>query len=413
MKLLFVNKYYRPSGGPEKVLLQSKEKLESMGNRVAVFSMQDEKNLSTPYSRYFVCNVDYNGSSSIVDKAKMTLNMIYSLEAKKKMEMLLEEEKPDLAHLHNIYHQISPSILPVLKKKGIPVVMTLHDFKLLCPNYTFLNKGESCERCEGKYFYKAVLHKCVKDSYWKSLVCSLEMYFHRFLKIYRDCVDAFIVLSEFSREKMIRYGIPEDKLFLLPNYIELPSNGKEKPLGEYVLFLGRLSEKNGISTLIQAMVKAKEVPLTIAGEGELLPDLKNYVREKKLENVTFAGFLNGAKLEQTLENSLFIVFPAICYHNCPMSVLESFAFSKSVIGSNLGSIPELIEDGINGFLFEPKNVEELSEKIRYLYYHPLLAEKMGMAAREKVEEKYSEEEYYKKLLGLYQGLIKNGGKKNV
>jgi len=409
MKILFVNKYYHPSGGPEKVILQSKERLESHGDKVILFSMQHPKNLATPYSRYFVCNVDYNGSSSFIDKTRMALNMFYSVEAKRKMELLLEEEKPDLAHLHNIYHQISPSILPVLKKKNIPVVMTLHDFKLLCPNYTFLRNGNPCESCEGKHFYKAVVHKCVKDSYWKSLVCSLEMYFHRFLKIYQDCVDAFIVLSEFSKEKMIRYGIPEEKLFLLPNYIELPSNGKDKTLGQYVLFLGQLSEKNGVSTLVQAMEKIKEVPLVVAGEGELFPDLREYVREKNLDNVTFAGFLSGTKLEQLMENSLFTVFPAICYHNCPMSILESFAFGKPVIGSNLGSIPELIEDGITGLLFEPKNVEELAEKIRHLYHHPLLAQKMGISARKKVEEKYSEEEYYTELLGLYDGLVKKGG----
>jgi glycosyltransferase involved in cell wall biosynthesis len=413
MKILFVNKYYHPSGGPEKVLLQSKERLESLGDKVILFSMQHPRNLKTPYSRYFVCNVDYNGSSSFLDKTRMAWNMFYSLEAKKKMELLLNEEKPDLAHLHNIYHQISPSILPVLKKKGIPVIMTLHDFKLLCPNYTFLRNGEPCESCEGKHFYKATIHKCVKNSYWKSLICSLEMYFHRFLKIYQNCVDAFIVLSEFSKEKMIRYGIPEEKLFLLPNYIESPSNGKEKTLGEYALFLGRLSEKNGVSTLVQAMEKLKEVPLVVAGEGELEPRLREFVRARNMDNVTFAGFLKGTKLEQMMENCLFTVLPAICYHNCPMSILESFSHCKPVIGSNLGSIPELIEDGIDGLLFEPKNVGDLADKIRYLYHHPLLAEKMGIAAREKVEEKYSEEEYYKKLLSLYDGLIKNGGTKNV
>ncbi|MDP2960423.1 MAG: glycosyltransferase, partial [candidate division Zixibacteria bacterium] len=347
------------------------------------------------------------------NKAKMSLNIFYSLEAKKKMELLLDEEKPDLAHLHNIYHQISPSILPVLKKKNIPVVMTLHDFKLLCPNYTFLRNGNTCESCQGKHFYKAVIYKCVKNSYWKSLICSLELYFHRFLKIYQNSVDIFITLSKFSQEKMIQYGIPEKKLLLLPNYIDLPLNGPEKKLGEYVLFLGRLSEKNGVFTLIQAMERLKGVPLVVAGEGELLFSLKEYVREKKLDNITFTGFLNGKKLEQTIENSLFTVLPAICYHNCPMSILESFTFNKPVIGSNLGSVPELIEDGVTGLLFEPKNVEDLAEKIRYLYRHPLLAQKMGISARKKVEERYSEEEYYKKLLKIYNDLIKNGGKSYV
>ena len=393
--------------------MQCKEKLESLGDKVILFSMQHPKNLENPYSKYFVSNVDYNGSNSLLNKARMASNIFYSFEAKKKMELLLNEEKPDIAHIHNIYHQISPSILPVLKKKNIPVVMTLHDFKLLCPNYTFLRKDKPCESCQGKYFYKAAIHRCVKNSYWKSLICSLEMYFHRFLKIYQDFVDLFIVLSEFSKEKMIQYGIPEKKLSLLPNYIDLPSNGKDKTSGEYILFLGRLSEKNGVLTLIQAMEEVKEVPLVVGGEGELLPILKEYVREKKLDNVTFAGFLSGTKLEQALENSLFTVFPVICYHNCPMSVLESFAFGKPVIGSNFGSIPELIEDGKNGLLFEPANVEDLREKIRYLYHHPLLAQKMGISAREKVEEKYSEEEYYKKLLGLYNGLIRKKVKSKV
>ncbi|MCJ7498512.1 MAG: glycosyltransferase [candidate division Zixibacteria bacterium] len=394
-------------------MLQSKEKLESLGNKVIIFSMQHPRNLETRYSKYFVCNVDYNGSNSFLNKAKMSLNIFYSLEARKKMELLLDEEKPDLAHLHNIYHQISPSILPVLKKRDIPVVMTLHDFKLVCPNYTFLRDGQTCEECEGKHFYKAIKYRCVKNSYWKSLLCSLELYFHRFLKIYQNSVDIFITLSKFSQEKMIQYGIPEKKLLLLPNYIDLPADGSERNLGEYILFFGRLSEKNGVFTLIQAMEKLKGVPLIIAGEGELLPALKEYVREKKLDNITFSGFLNGKKLEQTIENSLFTVFPAICYHNCPMSILESFAYNKPVIGSNLGSIPELINDGIDGLLFEPKNVEDLAEKISYLYRHPLLAQKMGISARKKVEEKYSEEEYYKKLLGIYDNLIKNGGESYV
>lgn len=408
MKILFVNKYYHPSGGPEKVMFQEKSYLEKLNWEVIPFSMQHPLNVKTPYSRYFVSNVDYNGSNSILSKTKMALNIFYSGEAKTKMERLLKEEKPDLAHIHNIYHQISPSILPVLKKRNIPVVMTLHDFKLVCPNYTLLRNGNPCESCDGKHFYKAALHRCVKNSFWASWVCSLEMYLHRFLKIYQNYVDVFITLSEFSKEKMIQYGINEKKLSLLPNYIDLPSNGSGADLGKHILFSGRLSEKNGIFTLIQAMEKIKEVPLVVAGEGELRLTLKEYVREKKLNNVTFVGFLNGEKLEKMIKNSLFTIFPAICYHNCPMSILESFAFGKPVIGSNLGSVPELIEDGVNGLLFEPKNVGKLAEKIRYLYHHPLLAQKMGMAARERVEEKYSEEEYYRKLLGLYDALIKKG-----
>jgi glycosyltransferase involved in cell wall biosynthesis len=408
MKILLVNKYYHYSGGPEKVMLQSKEKLESLGDEVILFSMHHPRNLSSPYSRYFVSNVDYNGSNSLLNKIRITLNVFYSWEAQRKIQQLLNEEKPDIAHLHNIYHQISPSILPVLRNRNIPIVMTLHDFKLVCPNYTFLRDGKVCEECEGRHFYKAIKYRCVKDSYWASLICSSEMYFHRFWRIYQELVDVFIVLSQFSKNKMIQYGIPEEKLLLLPNYIDLPVNGSQKNPGEYVLFAGRLSEKNGISTLIRAMEKIKHVPLVVAGEGELLSSLKEHVKEKRWGNVTFTGFLTGEKLKQTIANSLFTVFPAICYHNCPMSILESFSFGKPVIGSCLGSIPELIEDGVDGLLFEPGNVEDLAEKIRYLYHHPLSAQKMGISARNKVEEKHSEEEYYHRLFGLYDTLIKKG-----
>jgi len=412
MKILFVNKYYHPSGGPETVMLQSKEKLESLGNEVVLFSMQHPRNLETKYSRYFVCNVDYNGSNSILEKTKMSLNIFYSLEAKKKMEFLLKEEKPDLAHLHNIYHQISPSILPVLNKKNIPVVMTLHDFKLVCPNYTFLRDGQVCEECKGKHFYKAVKYKCVKGSYLKSFTCAVEMYLHKIFKLYEN-VDRFIVLSQFSKERFIRYGLPEDKLIFLPNYLKIPSLTENNDKDRYILFFGRLSDKNGIFTLIRAMKRLPEVKLLVLGEGEQQELILNYIRENGMENVKILGFKQGEQLRKLIQDSYYTVFPNHYYHLCPMSVLESFAFGKPVIGSNLGSIPELINDGIDGLLFEPGNVEDLAEKIKYLYHHPLLAQKMGISARKKVEEKYSEEGYYKKLFGIYNDLIKNRGKDHV
>ena len=413
MKILFVNKYYHPSGGPETVLLQSKEKLESLGNEVILFSMQHPRNLETRYSKYFVCNVDYNGSNSLFNQARMSLNIFYSLEAKKKMELLLDEEKPDLAHLHNIYHQISPSILPVLKKKNIPVVMTLHDFKLVCPNYTFLRGGQVCEECEGKHFYKAVKYKCVKGSYLKSLTCAVEMYLHKLFRIYERSVDRFIVLSQFSKERFIRYGLPEDKLIFLPNYIEIPSLPKSEAPERYILFFGRLSDKNGIFTLIKAMRQLPEIKLLVLGEGEQQELILNYIRENEMDNIKILGFKQGEELRGLIRESYFTVFPNHGYHLCPMSILESFAYNKPVIGSNRGSIPELINDGIDGLLFEPGNVEDLAEKIKYLYRHPLLAQKMGISARKKVEEKYSEEEYYYKLFDLYNDLIKNGGENYV
>ncbi len=409
MKIVMAHKFFHPAGGPETVLFQSMRVLNSLGHEVIPFSMKHPRNLKTPYSRYFVSEVDYNNhNGDILKKLKTAVNLIYSVEAEKKMEKLINDTRPQLAHLHNIYHQISPSILRPLKKNGIPVVMTLHDFKLACPSYTFLRNGTPCEICEGRHFYKAVIHRCVKNSFLSSLLCATEMYLHKMLQTYSKGVEVFIVLSQFSKEKMIRYGLPEEKIKVLPNCIDVDQYHPHKMVGDYVLFLGKLSEKNGIFTLVQAMKHIPEVKLKVAGEGEMGPLLKEYVAKEGLKNVEFLGFVTGEKLAKLMQGCYFTVFPSLCYHNCPMSVLESLASGKPVVASNLGSVPEFVEDGVDGFLFEAGDPTDLAEKIEYLYRKPHLVKKMGTAGRMKIEDNFSSETYYPRLLKIYQRLLQGG-----
>jgi glycosyltransferase involved in cell wall biosynthesis len=406
LKIVMAHKFFHPAGGPETVLFQSMRVLNSLGHEVIPFSMKHPRNLKTPYSRYFVSEVDYNNhNGDILKKLKTAVNLIYSVEAEKKMEKLINDTRPHLAHLHNIYHQISPSILRALKRHGIPVVMTLHDFKLACPSYTFLRNGTPCEICEGRHFYKAVIHRCVKNSYLSSLLCATEMYLHKMLQTYSKGVDVFIVLSQFSKEKMIEYGLPEEKIRVLPNCIDVDQYHPHKTVGDYVLFLGKLSEKNGIFTLVQAMKHIPEVKLKVAGEGEMGPLLKEYVAREGLKNVEFLGFVTGEKLAKLMQGCYFTVFPSLCYHNCPMSVLESLASGKPVLASNLGSVPEFVEDGVDGFLFEPGDPTDLAEKIKYLFRKPPLVKKMGIAGRLKIESRFSSETYYPRLLKIYQRLL--------
>jgi len=403
------HKFFHPAGGPETVLFQSMRVLNSLGHEVIPFSMKHPRNLKTPYSRYFVTEVDYNNhNGDILKKLKTAVNLIYSVEAEKKMEKLINDTRPQLAHLHNIYHQISPSILRALKRHSIPVVMTLHDFKLACPSYTFLRNGTPCEICEGRHFYKAVIHRCVKNSYLSSLLCATEMYLHKMLQTYSKGVDVFIVLSQFSKEKMIRYGLPEEKIEVLPNCIDVDQYHPHKMVGDYVLFLGKLSEKNGIFTLVQAMKHIPEVKLKVAGEGEMGPLLKEYVAREGLKNAEFLGFMAEEKLKKLMQECYFTVFPSLCYHNCPMSVLESLASGKPVLASNLGSVPEFVEDGVDGFLFEPGDPTDLAEKIKYLFRKPLLVKKMGIAGRLKIESRFLSETYYPRLLKIYQRLLQGG-----
>ena len=406
MKILLVNKFFHPAGGPETLLFDSMEKLKSLGHEVIPFSMEHPRNLKTKYEKYFVTNVDYNNHSRLPwNMVKSTFRIIFNFEAKKKMGQLIKDTKPDIAHLHNIYHQLSPSILLPLKKYNIPVVMSLHDFKLVCPNYTFLRDGQVCEECEGKHFYKAIKYKCVKGSYLKSTISAVEMYLHKLFKIYESNIDLFIVLSQFSKNRFVRYGLPEDKIILLPNPIEIPPHRKQERKDKYMLFFGRLSDKNGIFTLVKAMRNLSPIKLKIAGASEQEKLIRDYIRENKMKNIELAGFLSREKLKETIANCDFLVFPNNCYHNCPMSILESFAYGKPVVGSNLGSVPELVEDGITGLLFEPRNEEDLAEKIKYLYNSPQMVEKMGQNARRKVEQNFSAEKYYPKLLQIYEKLI--------
>lgn len=406
MKIVMAHKFFHPAGGPETVLFQSIRNLGSRGHEVIPFSMKHPRNLKTPYSEYFVSEVNYNNhNGDLLKRLKTAAKLVYSVEAQRKMEALINDTSPQIAHLHNIYHQISPSIIRALKKHGIPVVMTLHDFKLACPNYTFLRNGTPCEICEGKHFYKAVIHRCVKDSLLSSLLCATEMYLHKMLQTYSKGVDVFIVLSEFSKEKMTEYGLPEEKIKVLPNSIDVDQYHPQKTAGDYILFLGTLSEKNGILTLVQAMKHLPEVRLKIGGEGEMEPILREYAAKEGLENVEFLGFTTGEKLKGIIQGCYFTVFPCLCYHNCPMSVLESLACGKPVVASNLGSVPEFVEDGVDGVLFEAGDPSSLAEKIKYLYREPRLVKQMGIAGRRKIESRFSSETYYPRLLEIYQRLL--------
>ncbi len=406
MKILMANKYYHPAGGPETLLFDSMEKLQSLGHTVIPFSMQHPKNLKSEYEEYFVSNVDYNNHSRLPwNMAKSTFRIIFNLEAKRKMEQLIEDTRPDIAHLHNIYHQLSPSILLPLKKHNVPVVMTVHDFKLLCPNYTFMRRKLPCEECQGRHFYKAIKYKCVKDSYVKSAVSALEMYIHTLNRTYTNGVNCFIALSRFTQEKLIQYGLPEEKVRYLPNYADVPVYKTNSTKERYILFLGMLSVKNGIFDLVKTMRNLPSIKLKIAGEGEQEKPIRDYIRGNRMENVKLVGFLDGEDLDKIISNCSFLVFPNNCYHNCPISILQSFARAKPVIGSHLGSVPELVEDKVTGLLFEMGNEKDLGEKIRYLYENPRLAKKMGQNARHKIQENYSAEKYYPKLLGIYKELI--------
>lgn len=380
---------------------------ENHGHQVFPFSMKHERNVATEYEDFFVSNVETENlkATSLKTKLKSTVRIIYSIEARKKVSDLVRNIRPDLAHVHGIYHQISPSILPVFKRNGIPTIMTVHDYKLVCPNYRFYSNDRVCEKCKRTQYFQAVLNKCVKGSYAASFVCALETYVHRFLKIYEKNVDVFVCPSRWLRQKMIEFGLPGDKLVHVPNFVNLDEYPASYQGDNYIIYFGRIAPEKGLWTLIDAMKEIENTRLRIVGEGPARPALEEYCRTKRVSNCDFLGYKCGGELLEMVRNSRFAVLPSEWYENSPMSILEAFASGKPVVGADIGGIPELIDEGVTGLIFEPGNADELSQKLRALLENPDLIEKMGKNARRKVQEEYSAEKHYESIMGIYARLM--------
>ncbi|MEN8217046.1 MAG: glycosyltransferase family 4 protein [Pseudomonadota bacterium] len=399
MNILSINKFYWRKGGSEAVFFGEKELLEKYGHTVVPFSMKHPNNLSSSFSKYFVNEVDYN-ATGLINKINNGTKIIFSFEARRKMEWLLQNYQPDVAHFHIFQHQISPSVLGPLKKRGIPIIFTLHDLKPICPVYTHYLRGGICEKCQGRKFYHCVLNKCTMNSRFKSLINTVEMYLHYLLGYYQN-VDKYIAVSQFYKQKMIENCFESEKIVYLPNFINVEQYPLSNEDDGYILYFGRLSEEKGIEILLNAAKHCPQVKFVIVGTGPQEEELKKAAQF--LKNVYLTGFKSGSELIKLITHSAFTVIPSQWYENCPMAILESFACGKPVLGARIGGIPELIDEPEDGFCFEPKNLSDLIEKINILYN---LGKKsrleMGKHGRAKIEQKFSPVLHYEKLLDIYK-----------
>ncbi|MFA6417092.1 MAG: glycosyltransferase [Patescibacteria group bacterium] len=405
MRILQVNKFHYARGGADKYYLSLGKALEQAGNEVAYFSMQHPKNEVTPYAKYFVSRLSFN-EGGFKDKLKSPGRMIYSLEAKRKFKKLVADFKPEIIHIHNIYHQLSPSILDVAKKAGIPVVMHVHDYKLICPNYQLFAHGEICEACKPHKYYKCAQKKCFKDSRSKSFLAALEMYLHHsVLKIYERNITTFITPSAFMKSKLVEWGWPAVKIKVIVNpfdaQMSLSLNEEIPPLEKYLLYFGRLSEEKGLKTLIEAaaLTGAK---LKFVGDGPQKIELDTLAK-KINAHLEFLGFKSGEELKQLILKARAVVIPSIWLENMPLSLLEALSLGKVVIASNIGGIPEIIKDGDNGLLFIPGNIKDLVRKINDLDVLDL--DKIGREAKESVKN-FNEPENLKQVTNVYHELLK-------
>jgi glycosyltransferase involved in cell wall biosynthesis len=321
---------------------------------------------------------------------------------------------PEVAHVHNIYHHLSPSILGALKGHGIPIVMTLHDYKVICPTYQLLAPDGVCERCRGGRFYQAVVHRCSKDSLSASLLVATEAYVHRFLGSY-DQVDLFVCPSRFLLERMVAHGLPRARLVHIPNFAPLdefrPSRSAAR--GEYAIYFGRLAPEKGLGTLLKAIAKVRRVPLVIVGDGSEEERLKKQARELELTNVSFLPRVEKHALADLVAGARFAVLPSEWYENCSISVLESFALGRAVVGARIGGMPELIEDGATGLLFRPGDADELAAKLDSLYADPRAAEELGVQARRRAEADFSPRKHIEQITQIYRRVTKGAQARSV
>jgi glycosyltransferase involved in cell wall biosynthesis len=301
---------------------------------------------------------------------------------------------------------LSPSVLYSAKENGLPVVWTVHDYEPLCPNTLFLNRNGVCEDCKGDKYYKVISNRCKKESLSASIMAAIIFYAHRTASIYK-MIDYFITPSEFLKNKLIDYGFDSKKIVHIPNFIDIEKIRANYTHSDYFLYLGRLSREKGILTLLKAIKSLQgSARLKIVGKGQIEEEIVNYITINKLENlVEMLGYRGEKELEDIMKKAMFVVVPSECYENFPYAVLEAFAYGKPVIGANIGGIPEQIDDGVNGYLFEYKNTSELAEKIISLIDNPDKIVEMGKKAREKAELKYNSQHHYETLMNLYRRLV--------
>lgn len=360
MRIVLINRNHFIGGGADRVYLNTGKLLEENGHDLAYFSSINEQNLDSDYEGYFV-NDTKPKSGNFHTKIKGLKKYLYNTEAKDKLEKLINDFKPEVAHIHLFYGVLSASILKTLKKNGIPIVITIHDYRLLCPVNAMLDKeGNICEKCKDDKFYNCITKRCSQGNVFQSTVVTAEAYMRKYLYDPLTLINHFIFVSQFSRNKHIsfdkRYEAKSSHLYNFSNTIE---NHQPKK-GDYLFYYGRLSKEKGIINLINA-VKKTNSKLIIAGEGPQKEEVLHAISE--YSNIEYVGFKSGNELNQLIINSSFVVVPSEWYENNPMTIVESFLLSKPVIGSNIGGIPELVT-GKTGFIFDASNEISLSEIIQ-------------------------------------------------
>lgn len=384
MKILHVNKFFDLHGGAEVYMHRLMEMQKTFGHELHAFSTRSPKNLHSDDERFFVTRYELNQPNPPFVKLKIAANFLWNIEAKKGIERVLDEVKPDIVHVHNIYHHLSTSVLAPIRARRIPAVMTLHDYKLAAPNYAMFDHGAPCERSRDGKYYKVISHRCLSPSLLPNLLAAAEMYFTKGVHAYEKTMNLFLCPSKFMKEKMEDWGEPANKLRYAPNPADL--DAEPAPLGGgYLLYAGRLSVEKGLDSFLRAAVQIPELPVKIAGRGPEFEKLERIVRDAGAAHIEFLGFVAPDKLERLRRRAEALILPTISYENASTSVLEAMGSGIPAIVTRIGGNPELVSDGENGFLVIPNDVEDWKRNLRRFQALPQdVRKQMGEKGREKI-----------------------------
>lgn len=406
-----MNKFHYLNGGSEKYYFELGKLLKKNGNEVAYFSMRDDRNIKTGDKEYFVEKIDLNTGSKL-----KALDVIYSKENYKKMQEAIYDFKPDIVHLNNFQRQLSESIVECCKKNKVPMVFTAHDVQAICPAISMLDGEKNiCEKCMNGKYLNCFKKKCIKNSTLKSLLGAYEGKYYRSKKVYTEKIGHIITPSVFYKNKFIEDGVKEDKIDAIHNFIDLEDYNLQVENDGYALYSGRLAKEKGILNLVEAFTnliknskgneKLNGIRLYIAGDGPERENIEKKIKDSKLENrIVLLGYLNQKDLREFTRKCSFLVIPSIWYENGPYSVIETQAIGKAIIGANIGGIPEMVQDNVNGLIYEYDDINELEDKMKNLFENKQKVRLFEENAKQLAFKEYSTKEYYNRLEKIYKNV---------
>jgi glycosyltransferase involved in cell wall biosynthesis len=401
--MLAINNYYYPRGGAEVLFLEHNRMFENIGWQVVPFAMRHPKNLASPWADFFPDEIEFGSSYGLAAKLVRAPRVIYSMQARRKMGSLLDSIQPEIAHVHNIYHHLSPSILPLLQQRGIRVVMTVHDLKLACPAYTMMSGGKPCERCRGGRLYNVAVNRCIKGSLALSSLVMVESYLHRLLQLYEANIDRFIVPSRYLLDKLVQWGWARERFVYIPNFVDTQQFKPGFHGGGRFVYCGRLDQLKGVETLVRAAAMARQ-PVTLIGTGPHEASLRRLSAELGADTI-FLGHLQKNALVAVLQQARAIVVPSEVHENAPLALLEAYAVGRPVIGSRIAGIPELVREEETGVLYPTGDVEALAGTLaRFAAFPDGRVSAMGAAGRAWVEQEFNAAVYLERQLDLYGAL---------